>query len=151
MAAGATLHFVPQSNTAGLPYLGIATEELALGDWVGDITFTLGTVVSPSGSGHFSLWQNGFTPSFFWSTNDVGGTVNADNTLDMAPEQHDHFNYGFSEEGLWSIDITVSGNHVTDGLVSTTETFSFNVVPEPSSALLGTLGALGLLARRRRG
>lgn len=152
VAAGATIWTLPQGSTPGVPFLGIATEELTPADWVGSITFELGAVTSPSGSGHFSLWQSDGLGglSFFWSTNNELGTVNGDNTLLMAAGGHDHFNYGFSEQGTWDVEITVSGEHVDDGVVSTTETFSFSVVPEPTSALLCGLGALGFLARRRR-
>ncbi len=67
----------------------------------------------------------------------------------MSSGGHDHFNYGFSEQGLWSVELTVSATHTTEGLLTDTETFTFQVIPEPSTALLGLFGALGLLRRRR--
>ena len=62
---------------------------------------------------------------------------------------HDHFNYGFSEPGMWEVELSVSAMLNGTDLLTDTETFSFQVVPEPSTALLGALGALGLLRRRR--
>jgi surface-anchored protein len=147
---GGTIWFLPQGNTPGVPFLGIATEELTPADWNGNITFALTGVTSPSGSGHFSLWQGGVSDTFFMSTNDPANTVNGNNTLQLAPGTHDHYNYGFSEEGIWTIELTVSGDHVTDGFQTKTESFAFQV-PEPSTALLGLLGGLGLLRRRRQG
>ena len=44
----------------------------------------------------------------------------------------------------WQIEITVSGEHVTDGFQSSTETLVFNVVPEPSAYLLGGLQIRGM-------
>lgn len=152
VAAGGDLWRLPQSEIAGVPFLGIATEELGPADWTGDITFELGSVTSPTGSGNFSIWQtDGLgTPTFYFSTANEAGTANGDNTVDLAPGAHAHYNYGFSEAGDWDVELIISGTHVTDGLQTATETFSFNVVPEPTSALLGALGALSFVLRRNR-
>ena len=150
VADGSPIWILPQGDNPGVPFLGIAAEELDASLFPGGVTFSLGSVTSPSGSGHFSLWQQSgiSTPEFFFSTNSPGDTT-AGNELSMNSGAHDHFNYGFSEPGMWEVELTVSGTHSTEGLLTDTETFSFQVVPEPSTALLGALGALGLLRRRR--
>jgi surface-anchored protein len=148
-ATGADLWVLPQGNPGSdpIPFLGIATEELVPADWSTDITFTLGTVTSPSGSGDFSIWQpdgiGGF--DFFFSTE------NGSNSLNLGAGVHDHFNYGFTEAGNWLVEITASGTHATEGFLTDTQTFSFQVVPEPSAyaALAGIL-ALGFAGLRRR-
>ncbi|MGB0343993.1 MAG: choice-of-anchor M domain-containing protein [Coraliomargarita sp.] len=152
VASGNSIWVLPQSSQSGVPFLGIGTEELTASEW-GDITFALGTVTSPTGNGEFSLYQGdglgGF--DFYFSTADASLTENGDNTLVAAAGGHDHFSYGFSESGTWSIELTASGTHSTLGALSDTQTFTFNVVPEPSTyALLLGLGALGLSVVRRR-
>ncbi len=155
-AAGTDIWLLPQGNPGAdpIPFLGIATEELDPADWVGDIVFSLIGVTSPTGTGDFSLYQaDGFGGlDFYFSTADAAGTVNGDNTLNLLANVHDHFNWGFTEAGTWLVEISVSGVHNTLGVLTDTQTFTFNVVPEPSAyaALLG-LGALAMgLARRRR-
>lgn len=145
VAAGETIWVLPETENPVLPFLGLATEELSSGDW-GNITFTLGGVTSPSGAGHFALWQTGSFGSILlrMSTADPG-----EDGVTMLPNTHSHYNYGFTEPGLWEIEMTVSGTHATDGFKSATETFTFQVVPEPSSVLLAGLGATVFLRRRR--
>jgi surface-anchored protein len=149
--AGQAIWLLPASGSSadalGAPFLGWATEELNPADWVGNLTFTLTSVNSPSGNGHFAVWQTdgfGGVSNLAMSTADSGADV-----LSQAAGLHDHYNVAFTEAGLWEIGITVSGTHVTDGLVTDSGTFRFNVVPEPSTALLGALGLLALLRRRR--
>jgi len=144
--AGDTVWVLPEVQNPALPFLGLATEELLSSEW-GNLTFTLGAVNSPSGTGQFALWQSGsFGETLLrMSTADPG----VDQVV-LAPGSHSHYNWGFTEAGNWEIEITVSGNHVTDGLISATQTLNFQVIPEPSAALLGSIGLLGLVVRRRR-
>jgi surface-anchored protein len=69
--------------------------------------------------------------------------------MDLDDEDHAHFGWGFTEEGTYDLTFEISGTHGVDGFKSATATYSFSVIPEPSSALLGAIGALGLLRRRR--
>ena len=151
-ATGSDIWILPQGNQAGVPFLGIGTEELAASDW-GDITFSLGTVTAPTANGVFSIYQgDGFGGfNFYFSSAGESLTVNGNNTILAAAGVHDHYNYAFSESGTWLIELTASGTHNTEGTFSDTQTFAFNVVPEPSTyALLLGLGALGLSLIRRR-
>jgi hypothetical protein len=153
-AFGSTIYTIPQSSEAGTyPWLGLGAEELAATDWAGGtINFSMGPVVSPSGSGHFSVYQSsGLGDTFFFSTADGGSNPG----LDLTAGSHDHFTWAFTEAGTWSVDITVSGDYIgavaPTGNYTTTETFSFQVVPEPSSfAALAGIVALGFAAARRR-
>lgn len=145
-SSGQSVWILPEVQDPNLPFLGLATEELDPSEW-GNLTFTLGTVTPPGGAGEFALWQSGSFGELLlrMSTADPGA-----DTITLLPGGHSHYNFGFTTPGIWQIEMTVSGTHVTDGFKSTTETLTFNVVPEPSAALLGALGIWGLLGRRRR-
>lgn len=148
------LWILPQSQNVNAPFLGIATEDLDPADWIGNITFSLSSWVTPTG-GNFSVWQSDGlgNPSALFSTFDPSLTLN-NNSFEQVPESHDHYNFGFTEKGLYLIDFTASGTHVTEGFVSDTATFRFLVgdataVPEPGSIALLCAGAVGAIVRIR--
>lgn len=139
-------YWLPETETAaannGTPFLGIGLEELDPLDWVGG-TVTL-TLLSISGPGDLLLWQDGGLggPNVFLDS--------ANNTMsfDLTAGTHTHFNWGFTELGLYGLEFEISGEHVTDGPQSGSATYTF-LVPEPTTALLSAFGAIGLLRRRR--
>ena len=153
-AAGVTtgdpLWILPQSQVAGVPYVALASEELTAGDWSTAITFTLGTVTSPSGAGTFSMWTTDGLgdPTFYFSSTNAGAT-SANNQF-VSNFSHDHVNWGFTQPGEWLVELSASGTHNTLGEISATETLSFTVIPEPSSSLLIALSILGFVTRRKR-
>ena len=63
---------------------------------------------------------------------------------------HDHWNWAFSSAGLYVLDFQASG--MLDGVlyVSEIETYTFNVIPEPSSGALLLIGLVGWMAARKR-
>jgi surface-anchored protein len=139
-------YWLPETETAaannGTPFLGIGLEELDPLDWVGG-TVTL-TLLSISGPGDLLLWQDnglGGANLFLDSANSMMG-------FNLNAGAHTHFNWGFTELGLYDLEFQISGEHVADGLQSGSATYTF-MVPEPTTALLGAIGALGLLRRRR--
>jgi surface-anchored protein len=71
------------------------------------------------------------------------------NSFTMIPGDHTHFEWGFTQPGTYTVNLTWTGTHVADGAISTTESFSIQVVPEPSGVALLGIG-LGALALRRR-
>ena len=150
VGSGQSFWTLTETETAGQPFVGIGAEELNPADWDGAITITL-TDASGSGilaGGKFSLWQGSLTPNFFMSTND--GISGADVfSMDLNEGDHAHFGWGFTEEGIYDLTFEIAGTHVGDNAKTATATYSFSVIPEPSSALLGAFGALALLRRRR--
>lgn len=146
--AGSSVWVLPQSGIAAAemsaPFLGWATEELDPDDWSGNITFSLLSVVSPSASGHFAVWSG--VDDVAMSTNITGFGPG----VSQAVGSHDHYFIGFTEPGIWEVTLGVTGVHNVHGSLSGQGTYFFSVIPEPSSALLGVLGAFALGFRRRR-
>ena len=150
VAAGESFWFLPQSNsgpagaaTLGAPFAGIGTEELTASDWATDITISLDSVAGP---GHFSMYLDGFSPFFAMST--VDG-IDGSDVINVAAGGHEHYNWAFSARGTYDDSVSFAGTHNVDGPKTASATFQFHVVPEPSVALLGALGSLALLRRRR--
>lgn len=154
VSAGQTLWILPQNNPGdnSIPFLGLGTEELTPADWSTNITFTLDSVIPPSASGTFSLWQSDGLGGleFYFSSADAAFTENGDNTLLLPAGAHDHANWGFSEPGEWQIQLTASGTHNSLGSLSDTSSFTFNVIPEPSSAPLILGCVIALFGHRSR-
>ena len=147
--SGATLYVAPQSGVSGVIFLGLGSEEIADGTFSGNtLTFRLDSVVGP---GAFALWQiDAFdSPVAFLSS--TGGPA----SFDLITGGHTHLNWGFTAPGRYDVTFTVTGTEVGElSPISDTATYTFAVgsaIPEPSStAALAGLGALGLVALRRR-
>jgi len=148
--AGSSVWLLPDGDPYPVtaPFLGFSTEDLNPSQW-GDIRFSLGNVTSPSGSGHFALWGglSGGGIEAYLST--VDGV--APNFFDISGAGHVHHFLGFTEAGVWQIELTASGLYLPDGTTkSATETFTFHVIPEPSSCLALGASVIALSLRRRR-
>ena len=152
VADGTTIYAL--GSSAYQPNLGFGVEELVDTDWSGSITLTLSGWTLPSGSAEFALYTTNLAGTTVvdkvFSTFAPGAT-DFSNSFTMTPGDHVHFQWGFTELGTYTFDLTWSGTHVGDGAISTTESFTVQVVPEPSTfALLGLGGAIGAWALRRR-
>lgn len=146
VSLNSTLYYwLPESHQdaedQGAPFLGIGVEELDPLDWTGGtVTFAL---LSITGPGDFVLWQDdGFG----------GANVFLDSAGDsftLPAGSHTHFNWGFSEQGIYGLEFEISGIHITDGPQSASDVYTFQV-PEPATAILaGVFGMMGMLLRRR--
>jgi len=155
------------------PYLGFSGEGLVATDW--NHTFTspytgepfTGAVIQleltgwsmPVGA-QFGLYQTlGLPPTWgnrargdvVFSTYDPAFTLNQ-NKLIVAVGGHEHYAFGFTKPGDYELDLTFSSVYQGNTVVSTPATFSFQVVPEPSTSAVVISGIIGLLswARLRR-
>ena len=64
---------------------------------------------------------------------------------------HIHYNWGFSAPGTYTFDLKASYMDATFGaLESAVETYTFNVIPEPSSGALLLIGLVSWVATRKR-
>lgn len=140
-------------SSAYQPNLGFGVEELVPADWSTDITLTLSGWTLPSGTAKFALYTTNLAGTTVvdkvFSTFAPGAT-DFSNSFTMTPGDHVHFQWGFTELGTYTFDLTWSGTHVGDGAISTTESFTVQVVPEPSTFAMLGFGLAGLLALRRR-
>jgi surface-anchored protein len=134
-----------QAELLGMPFIGFSAEELSTNTWTGTVTFTMtGFSYTGSGTGNFFMFED--DALFFNST-----TTNNFGSFSVDVGQHAHGEFGFSDAGLYEITLQASGNNGAP-VTSEEATFTFNVVPEPSTyALLGLgAGALAILRWRKR-
>jgi surface-anchored protein len=149
--AGEPIWFLPDNSSdsalAGVPFLGFGTEELDPAEWSGSIVLTLAgmTGTGVDGGGYFSLFES--VSSVFIQTFDG---ISAADAINLTAGNHVHYNLAFTQPGIYNLQFEITGDHVADGLQSTTATYTFNVIPEPTSLMLIGLGASALLLRRRR-
>jgi surface-anchored protein len=160
-SAGSDVWILPQNPVTTLPYLGFGTEELEPEDWSTGITYTL---LGVSGPGEFSMWMSGTfgNPIVYWATSNgiVDGDGNYTDVYTQAALGHSHANWGFTAEGVYEVQMQISGT-LADGTTkvsSDVETFTFlvgsdTVVPEPGTIAMLSSGAVGVLLslwQRRR-
>jgi surface-anchored protein len=153
-SSGSNVWVLSQNNVSGTPYLGFGTEELDPDDWKTGITYKL---VSVSGPGQFSMWMSDSfgNPLVYWATSDG---IDSSDAYTQAALSHSHANWGFTAEGVYTVQMQISGTLADETTVtSEIETFTFLVgssttVPEPGTlALLAScLGSVGLITWRKR-
>jgi surface-anchored protein len=148
VSSGIPVWTLPEVENVSKPFYGLGSEELAPGDFVGQLTFQLLSVVSSPVGGDFSLWQdNGGSPIVRFATSN--GVDGSDSFL-LTPGGHEHYNWSFTKPGIYQLEFMVSGTHGVDGFGEDIQTFTFQVVPEPSKALFAGLGLGFVFFRRRR-
>jgi len=133
------------ADAAGMPFIGFSAEEL-LAPFAGPVTFTMtGFTYNGSGTGNFYMFEG--TDLFFDSTAGPGSF----GSFSVAAGTHGHGEFGFSDAGLYEITLVASGDNGAP-VAGVPATYTFEVVPEPSTyALLGLgAGALALMRWRKR-
>lgn len=149
------------------PFLGIATEEIPSGIFTpfpgtnpaAGIGLVRLELVAVTGPGHFTVWRD-FPGGPGWESRSgfVGmplassdGVDPAHDYVDLPTGVHEHENWAFTAPGVYDVTLRLSGELLAGGRAVAEGTYRFEVVPEPSSALLalGTV-ALAAAARRRR-
>jgi len=163
---GSDLWVLPIAQEPAKLFLGLGAEETAPGsfstytetdprksgqtsEW---IKLTLQAVRGP---GQVSLWDSDTfgSPRVWWSTS-AGGITSTDVVFGSSGN-HAHYNFGFTAPGIYEVDVVASaylGPGETNLTSSPVETYHFGIetVPEPSSILLGAIGAAFIGLRRKR-
>lgn len=152
-------YFLPEVQQTAednqVPWMGIGFEEIVaavanneIPGFVGD-TFTISLQVNSAPTGaEFRMWQD----DGFGGAIDFINTATNKLSFDIDPfngEDHIHVNWGFTHEGVYDLEFGITGTPIGGSEESASGVYSFQVVPEPSAALLGALGGVLLLRRRR--
>jgi surface-anchored protein len=143
------------SGAPGLPFIGFAAELDSTEFSAADLMMT--DFSGPEG-GEFALWTSGLGDTVYFQTSDGIGTNPGDDNLPLTVGGHSHYNMGFTEAGVYSVELTATAKMTAaagGAVLTDTGTFRFAVgnstaIPEPGSFAALGLGAVGLLVRRRR-
>ena len=134
-------------------FLGVAGENESTRVWNPNkfkISMLSAGIYNP---GDFALYRYSSGRVFSNPINTVGG-LNSTDFIEISPGSHEHWNWAFSAAGTYTFEFQASGTHDVEGvstLASTAiETYTFNVVPEPSSGTLLLIGLVGWVATRKR-
>jgi surface-anchored protein len=119
--------------------LGVLQAGVAKTGFNGAATFTM-LGAGPNNPGNFALFASDSSIRLS-STGDSVGTSSFSISTSTG---HVHYNWGFSAPGIYTFDMQA----IYGGGQSAVETYTFNVVPEPSTyALLGAGAGILLMAR----
>lgn len=124
---GASLYVLPQTETPGVLFLGLAAGEVEAGVFMDD-TLTV-ELVGVEGPGHLFYYAvDGFgAPTVFFNSADG---LDAMDAVTVAVGAHAHRNWAFSEPGVYRITLQASGTLVSGGEVrSHPTTLLFEVLP----------------------
>jgi len=136
-----------QAEILGLIEAGVAISGFPvfpLGVPLRPVTFTM-VAAGAANPGNFALFTSGSSIRLS-ATGDVVETSSFSIT-----NSHLHYNWGFSAPGTYTFDLKASYTDATFGaLESAVETYTFNVIPEPSSGALLLIGLVSWVAARKR-
>lgn len=104
-------------------------------------------LIAVDGPGIFSVYKTNMGQPTVFMTG--GNGMDANGASVMPAGEHGHFNIPFSEAGWFQITVESSAvDQATLERMTSTETFTFHVVPEPATLIL--LGIGGALIRRKQ-
>ena len=130
-----------QADILGLIEAGVA--KAGFPD-AGPVTFTM-VAAGASNPGNFALFNSSSAIRLSATGSEVGTSGFSITT------GHIHYNWGFSAPGTYTFDLKASYTDANFGVLeSATETYTFNVIPEPSSSTLLLIGLVGWVAVRKR-
>ena len=152
---GSSVYILPkfeeEADSSGVIFAGVGTEEILPADWgLGGsaIAIELTGVLSVPLGGKFVLWDE----DIFGDPNPLISSSDLTNypSITVPIDNHSHYYWGFTEPGSYELAFAASGTPAGGSLQSATQTYTFQVVPEPSTFALLGLGALALATLRLR-
>lgn len=142
---GRNTWYIPPNNLSGVPFLGLGNE-VSDGIFTGNlVSLHLDSIVSRPTGGEFMLVSGDGAPVYM-------DTANPESPNRVANMSHNHYYWAFSEVGTYQINFRAEATILATGLpTSTISTFTFTVVPEPSTWVLASAGVVvaGFAARRK--
>jgi len=122
---------LPQSQEEESLLLGFSAEELPPEVFTGALQFSL---LAAQGPGRFFAWQVDQGGSLDVRMNTADG-IEASDTVFVSAGGHQHFNFGFTTNGIYRVTIQASARRAGEAtnLVSEPATFEFRVLPLPFS------------------
>ncbi|WP_186775113.1 choice-of-anchor M domain-containing protein [Allorhodopirellula solitaria] len=120
VGSGEALYVLPSSNTSSVPHLGFSGESIPsdlFASYVPDDARITSSTARPymkyqivdlqsSSDGDFSIWSvSGGAPRIYVASSD--GLDDTDNFW-LRADSHSHYNVGFSEAGIYEVDVVVS-------------------------------------------
>lgn len=162
--AGQPIWRIRELPVPGVPYLGIGTEETGdIFETVTESDSRLASLGAPataewvrlrlksfSGPGNFGLWSSSDGGPVVWM--DTANGVSSNDLLFVVDNSHQHFNFAFTQTGVYDLTFEASGiiggQRVSSGDV--TYKFGVEAVPEPATMTALAAGLAAMAARRRR-
>ena len=125
--------------------LGLLEAGVAMAGFpAGSVTFTM-VGAGADNPGNFALFNSSSAIRLSATESEVGTSSFSITT------GHIHYNWGFSAPGTYTFDLKASYTDATFGkLESVAETYTFNVIPEPTCGTLLLIGLVGWVATRKR-
>ena len=131
-------------------FLGVASDGGGV-NWAGN-QFKVSLIsAAATNPGDFAMYRFSLGEVFSNPINTKNGVSSSDFVaVSSNVGGHDHWNWAFSSAGLYELAFQASGMLNDVLYVSDIETYTFNVIPEPSSGALLLIGLAGLMATRKR-
>ena len=124
--AGDTVNVLPQEETEGVIFLGIAGDEIEAGTFTDDVVQL--KLVSSEGPGHVSLYAvDAFgSPEVFFNSADG---IDASDVFPVNVGGHSHQNWGFTQPGVYRVGLQASGQLAGSGNASQSDVavFTFHI------------------------
>ena len=146
---GASAYILPSTQEDGMLYGGISADG-PLGVFQNN-RFRIQMVSAGSTNpGNFALYRFGGGGALQIGLQSLGGSVSV-SEVTVPVGDHEHWNWGFSAPGIYTFEFKGLGTKSVDllDLETSTELFTFHVIPEPSSGALVLAGTAVVLAVRR--
>jgi len=116
--SGAPVWVFPQSNTPGLPYIGLSAEQIGPGVLQNNrVKLTLTAVNGPPGGG-FTLFQVDAFGSPILRLSSLDGLDPVADSLLLSTCLHDHYNWAFTQAGEYTLTFLASGTLNSGGSVT---------------------------------
>jgi len=147
---GASAYILPSTQEDGMLYGGISADG-PLGVFQNN-RFRIQMVSAGSTNpGNFALYRFGGGGALQIGLQSLGGSVSV-SEVTVPVGGHEHWNWGFSAPGIYTFEFKGLGTKNADlsVLETSTELFTFHVIPEPSSGVLLLVGMAAAVVGRRR-